>query len=150
MSLNNSVRLRGNLVADPEVVKIKTAADPSEEITKVTIRLAVNNGKTRAGADRPATFVDVQAFRRRAEILAEYLHKGDELYIDGELMLDSWTAADGSNRSKLYVSLNDFNFGRKKSAATTDAPVWTDADTAEIVNGDPEDSLYDDVASSLV
>lgn len=158
MRLNNDVRLRGNVVAEPEVVEITTTGATPEKIKKITLRLAVNNGKTKAGTDRPTTFVDVQAFRRNAEVLAQYIHKGDELYVGGELMLDTWTAADGTNRSKLYVVLSDFNFGRKRGDAAASAsakpavetPVWTEADTQEILTGDPEDSLYDDVASSLV
>lgn len=135
MSIVNDVRLKGNLVADPVASMLTTAN--GEQVKKVTFRLAVNNGKRSNGQERPATFVDVEAFRGRAEVIEQYLHKGDEVWIQGELKTDSWVK-DGVNRSRLLVDMQNFEFGRKKAPANAGQ---TPAAPAAVPNS--VDDLYD-------
>jgi single-strand DNA-binding protein len=122
MSLNNDVRFRGNLVNDPVAVDINVGG---ETVKKATFRLAVNNGKNRAQVQRPATFIDVECFRGRAETIIKYLHKGDEIIVAGELLPDNWTDKEGHNRTRMYVALTDFTFGRRR----TDRPVGAEQPT---------------------
>ena len=118
MSLTNSFKFRGNLVADPELRDINANG---EVIKKVNFRVAIHNGKLRNGQDRPATFVDVEAFRGTAEVIAKYFHKGDEIWCEGEVRTDSWISQDGTKRSRLFVSLTGFEYGRQRKNATAPA-----------------------------
>jgi len=68
-------------------------------------------------------FVDCQAFSKIADNLNKFVHKGDPLLIEGRLKLDSWTAQDGTKRSKHRVVVDSFQFlssGEAKQEAKPD------------------------------
>jgi single-stranded DNA-binding protein len=46
----------------------------------------------------------VADFRDRAQQLAGHLHKGDKIYAEGRLKLDTWTGKDGKERTGLNVA----------------------------------------------
>lgn len=50
------------------------------------------------------TFVDITFFGRQAEILSEYVKKGDPLFVQGRLHLDRWTDKNtNQERTRLKV-----------------------------------------------
>lgn len=49
-------------------------------------------------------WVTVVAFGDRAQQLAGHLHKGDKIYAEGRLKLDTWTGKDGEARTGLNVA----------------------------------------------
>jgi single-strand DNA-binding protein len=51
-----------------------------------------------------AQWVKVVAFGDRAQQLAGHLHKGDKIYAEGRLKLDTWTGKDGEARTGLNVA----------------------------------------------
>jgi single-strand DNA-binding protein len=55
-------------------------------------------------------FVDCRAFGRLAENINKYLTKGRPLFIEGRLTFNSWTAQDGTKRSKHRVTVENFQF----------------------------------------
>jgi single-strand DNA-binding protein len=54
--------------------------------------------------------VDCRAFGRTAENINKYLTKGRPLFIEGRLTFNSWTAQDGTKRSKHRVTVENFQF----------------------------------------
>ena len=64
-------------------------------------------------------FTDCTMFGKRAEVINKYLHKGDQLFVEGRLKFDSWQDKDGKRRSKLRVLIENFEFlgGGKSSNA---------------------------------
>jgi single-strand DNA-binding protein len=57
------------------------------------------------------TFVDVDAFGRSAETIAQYLKKGRPILIEGRLKLDTWDDKQtNQKRSKLGIVLESFQF----------------------------------------
>ena len=56
-------------------------------------------------------FVDISAFGRTAEVLAQYVKKGDPLMLDGRLKLESWEDRQThEKKQKLKVILETFTF----------------------------------------
>jgi single-strand DNA-binding protein len=106
MSNFNKVLLMGNLTRDPQLSYL-----PSQTAV-VEFGLAVNRRwKSREGEAREETcFVDCRAFGRTAENLNKYMSKGRPLFVEGRLTFDSWTAQDGSKRSKHRVTVENFQF----------------------------------------
>jgi single-strand DNA-binding protein len=106
MSNFNKVLLMGNLTRDPQLTYL-----PSETAV-VDFGLAVNRKwKSREGENRDETcFVDCRMFGRRAEVINKYCKKGNPLFIEGRLTFDSWQAQDGTKRSKLKVTVENFEF----------------------------------------
>jgi single-strand DNA-binding protein len=69
--------------------------------------------------------VDVDAFRRQAETLAQYLKKGSPLMVEGRLKLDQWDDKQtGQKRSRLGVVLEGFQFlgGNRGAEGAAPAP----------------------------
>ncbi len=105
MSNLNKVLLMGRLTRDPELRY-------TPQGTAVTdIGLAINRTWTDNGERREeVTFVDVTVWGKQAEILQQYKRKGDPLFVEGRLRLDSWESQDGQKRSKLKVVCDNFQF----------------------------------------
>jgi len=56
------------------------------------------------GSDDDTQWIRVAVFGDCAEQLADNLAKGDRVYCEGRLKLDSWTAKDGQQRTGLSVA----------------------------------------------
>ncbi len=100
----NKAMLIGRLGADPEMRYTATG-------TPVTsCRLAVNR-RTRSvaeGEQRDETdWFTVVAWQRLAEIMAEYLSKGDRVYIEGRLQTRSWEDQSGQKRYTTEIVASD-------------------------------------------
>jgi single-strand DNA-binding protein len=65
-----------------------------------SLALAVVTGKTDDGSDQ-TTWVRTTVFGETAEEIAASVHKGDRLYIEGMLTLNTWTASNGEQRTGL-------------------------------------------------
>ena len=102
----NKVLLMGNLTRDPQLKQTPNNMSVAE------IGLACNRKfKGKDGEMREeTTFVDCEAWGRTAETMAKYLSKGRPVFIEGRLKLDQWQDKDGSNRSKLRVVIESFQF----------------------------------------
>ena len=97
----NKVVLVGNLTRDVEVRYSQGGA----AIGKVGIATS-HKWKSQTGEQKEEVmFVDLTFFGRVAEIANQYLHKGSKVLIDGRLVLEQWTAQDGSKRSKHSVTV---------------------------------------------
>jgi len=107
MASFNKVILVGNLTRDPEL----RYTPKGMAIAK--IGLAVNRNWTSESGEKKeeVTFVDVDAFGRQAETLAQYMKKGSPLLVEGRLKLDQWDDKQtGQKRSKLGVVVEGFQF----------------------------------------
>jgi single-strand DNA-binding protein len=102
----NKVLLMGNLTRDPRL-----SYTPNQTAV-VDFGLATNRRWTgQDGTQHDETcFVDCQAFGRMAENINKYFKKGRPIFIEGRLTFDSWTAQDGSKKSKLRVTVENFQF----------------------------------------
>jgi single-stranded DNA-binding protein len=77
------------------------AADADSRVSqagKQWVRLRVGVGK-----DEEVQWLGVAVFGKAAEAAAE-LRKGDRIYVEGTLKLDSWTGRDGAERHGLSVA----------------------------------------------
>lgn len=103
----NVVSISGNLTRDPE---LKQTASGTQVLTfGVAVNDRRKNPQTGEWEDVP-NFVDCDMFGARAEALSRYLAKGSKVAVSGKLHYSSWTAKDGSKRSKLGVTANDVEF----------------------------------------
>ena len=106
MSSYNKVILLGNLTRDPQL-----SYTPNQTAV-VDFGMATNRRwKGQDGTERDETcFVDCRMFGRRAEVVNKYFKKGSQMFLEGRLTFDSWQAQDGSKRSKLRVTVENFEF----------------------------------------
>ncbi|HXG46869.1 MAG TPA: single-stranded DNA-binding protein [Methylomirabilota bacterium] len=107
MASFNKVILAGNLTRDPEL----RYTPNGKAVAK--LGLAINRTWTSETGERreEVTFVDVDAFGRQAEVIAQYMRKGRPLLVEGRLKLDQWDDKQtGQKRSRLGVVLESFSF----------------------------------------
>jgi len=103
----NKVILLGNLTRDPEL----RYTPKGTAIVKLGMAINRTWKDDTGAAKEEVTFVDVDAFGRQAEVLAQYLRKGRPLFVEGRLRLDTWDDKQtGQKRSKLGVVLESFQF----------------------------------------
>ncbi len=98
----NKVLLIGNLGADPEI-----RYTPSGTAV-ATLRLATSETRTnKEGKKETKTeWHRIVAFGKLAEICAEYLSKGRQIYIEGKIQTRAWDDKNGNKRYTTEVLAN--------------------------------------------
>jgi single-strand DNA-binding protein len=116
MSNFNKVVLVGNLVTEPELKEIGDS-------NLVRFRMAINRRYTTKSGEKKedSTFIDCEMWGPRAGVIAEYVNKSDPILIEGHLKQENWENKDGEKRSKILVSIEDFEFLNKKSSDLKDS-----------------------------
>jgi len=91
----NKVIIVGNLGQDPE-----TRAMPSgSTVTNITLATNESWKDKQTGEQKDRTeWHKIAMFNRLAEIAAEYLRKGSQVYIEGKLRTRKWQDRDGNDR----------------------------------------------------
>jgi len=122
----NKILLIGNLTRDPQISYLPSQTAVCE------FGLAVNRTWTgKDGQKKEETcFIDCRAFAGQAETMYKYLSKGKPMLIEGRLKFESWTAQDGSKRSKHSVVVETFQFLGESAKNTTTEPDMTEDDIA--------------------
>jgi single-strand DNA-binding protein len=103
----NKVIIAGNLTRDPEL----RYTPKGTAVARFT--LAVNRTwKSETGESKEeVSFVDVDAWARQAEVIAQYMKKGRPLLVEGHLKQDTWEDKNTHQKqSKLKVVLEGFTF----------------------------------------
>lgn len=87
-----------HLVTDPELRE----TSGGKKICKLRVCVSSSNAKTK-------NFIDVEAWDRLAEVCSQYLKKGREVLIQGELCMEAWEK-DGKKFSKHMIRANTVQF----------------------------------------
>lgn len=100
----NKVILVGNLGADPEVRYAPSGA----AVTTISVATSEQWTDKQSGQKQERTeWHRVKFFGRLAEIAAEYLRKGRQVYIEGSLRTDKYTDRQGIERYSTDVIANE-------------------------------------------
>ena len=95
--LNNCI-LIGNLGADPEIFY----SQEGEPIA--SFNLAFNSSK------KKTNWIKVTCFKKLAEIVEKYLHKGARIAIVGTLDQQRWETEDGESKNNFQIIANTIEF----------------------------------------
>ena len=92
----------GNITKDLEIRKTNTGKSVLE------FAIACNDGVTKDG-NKIVDFINIQAWEKQADTIAQYLSKGDKILIEGKIKTTSY---DGQNGKvyKTFVLLDRFEF----------------------------------------
>ena len=130
----NKVTLIGNLGGDPE-----TRYMPSgDAVTNITLATSESWKDKQTGEQKERTeWHKVAFFGRLAEIAAEYLRKGSQIYVEGKLRTRKWQAQDGSDRYSTEIVGDEMQMlgargpvaptNRNKQAVGSDLPPGDDS-----------------------
>ena len=98
----NKVELLGRLGAEPEMRYTQGG-------TAVTqLRLATD--RVRKGGESETDWHSVVVWDKLAEAVAEYVEKGQRLYVAGRLVQSSWEGDDGQRRYRTEIHAQDVVF----------------------------------------
>jgi single-strand DNA-binding protein len=99
----NRVILVGNLTRDVEIRYTPSGT----AIGKVGIATNRRFKNAQGEMQDETMFIDLTFFGRTAEIANQYLRKGSKVLVEGRLVLEQWTAQDGTKRSKHSVTVDN-------------------------------------------
>lgn len=105
----NKVILIGRLSRDPEL-----RTTPSN-LSVATFSIAVSRPFTPNGGNPETDFINCVVWRRQAENLAKYCHKGSQIAVEGRIQTRNYTAQDGSKRYVTEVMCDNITFLGTKS-----------------------------------
>lgn len=100
----NEVVLIGRLTREPEM-RTTPAGAPV-----VRFGLAVDRRFTKDKAD----FIDVTAWRKTAEFVQKYFHKGQRVAVHGSIQTHTWTDGEGHTRKGVEVVAENVEFADGK------------------------------------
>ncbi len=104
----NRVILIGRLVRDPEVRTVTSGQ------AMARFALAVDRGVANVRGEREVDFIDIVAWRRLAEQVAEHLRRGRLVGVEGRLQTRRFETAQGKRRKMTEVVADRVRFLDRK------------------------------------
>lgn len=103
----NKIHTIGRLTADPELKEVNG-------VSCVNFNLASDTRNKDGEGNRTTNFYRVTAWRGPAETIAKYLHKGDKIYLEGELVIRTYKTQSGEDRTSVNINATEFEFIQTK------------------------------------
>lgn len=105
----NKVMIYGNITRDPELKNLPSGS----AVTSFSV--ATNRTwKEKDGSKKEQTdFHNIVCFGKTAEMIAQYLHKGSGVYVEGRIQTRSWDK-DGVKQYRTEIVAENVQFGPKK------------------------------------
>jgi len=134
----NKVILLGNVGRDPESKSLPSGSSVVNFSLATTRKWKNGNGERQ----EETTWHPVKAFGKLGEIIAQYVRKGDKLYVEGRLHLSQWEK-DGQKHSRTEIIAEQMTMlGGKREGGREDA---TEAPAARDDNAKPFEATDDDI-----
>ena len=115
----NKVILVGNLGADPDTRYMPSGA----AVTNIRIATSESWKDKQSGEQQERTeWHSIAFFGRLAEIAAEYLRKGSQVYVEGRLRTRKWQDQQGNDRYTTEVIANEMQMLGGRGGGGMSAP----------------------------
>ncbi|NOR67989.1 MAG: single-stranded DNA-binding protein [Woeseiaceae bacterium] len=139
----NKVIIVGNLGGDPETRYMPSGS----AVTNLTVATNESWKDKQTGEQKDRTeWHKVAMFNRLAEIAAEYLRKGSQVYIEGKLRTRKWQDKNGQDRWTTEIIADEMQMlGGRGGSGGGSAPMSSDQDSgppSTPPQADPDD--FDD------
>ena len=137
----NKVILVGNLGADPETRYMPSGS----AVTNLSIATSEQWKDKQSGEQKERTeWHKVAMFNRLAEIAAEYLRKGSQVYIEGKLRTRKWQDRDGKDRWTTEIIADEMQMLGGRGGGGS-APMSSGSGTSSAPPQPPADEFDDDI-----
>ncbi len=124
MSLNK-VMLIGNVGREPEIRYV----DAGVATAVVSLATTTRGYRLQSGTEVPerTEWHRIVLWRKLAEIVERYVHKGDKLYVEGEIRTREWTDKKGHEHTvtEIWASNLELLTPRSESQARSTEPTAT-------------------------
>ena len=92
----NQMQVIGNLTKENDLKYLPSGSAVYKNSVATSHKYKDLSGQTKD----ETMFMDIVMFSRSAEIANQYLRKGSKVFLTGRVVLENWTTADGTKRSK--------------------------------------------------
>lgn len=133
----NSVNLIGRLSNSP---KIRHTTN-NQVVCRFT--LAVTRRFKNPAGDYEADFINCVAFGKTAELIGNYVEKGQQLAVEGRIQTGSYTAQDGSKRYTFDVVVENITFINSRKSAS-------EQKESESTTTNEQTDIFDDFGENVV
>jgi len=140
----NKVILVGHLGADPETRYMPSGS----AVTNLRVATSESWKDKTSGEQQDRTeWHRVAMFGRLAEIAAEYLRKGSQVYLEGSLRTRKWQDKEGGDRWSTEIIANEMQMlgGRSDSSAPARSSSSSAPPPAAVAESGPPDEFNDDI-----
>jgi single-strand DNA-binding protein len=111
MYINKAI-IYGNLTRDPELKSLPSGIQICEFSVATNRVWKDKNGARQESVD----YHNVVVFGKQAELVKQYLHKGNGVFLEGRIQTRSWDAQDGTKRYRTEIVADRIQFGPKGGA----------------------------------
>ena len=102
-TLRNKVQLIGNLGNNPEIITL----DSGKKLAKFSIATNENYKNARGEKVTDTQWHNIVAWNKTADIIEQYLEKGNEVAIEGKLTSRSYETKEGEKRYVTEIVCNE-------------------------------------------
>ena len=138
----NKVILIGNLGNDPDVRYTASGA----AVSNISLATTESWKDKETGEQQDKTeWHRIVFFGRLAEIVAEYLKKGSQIYVEGRLQTRKWQDKEGNDRYTTEIVANEMQMlGSRGGASFNQSPEPSSAPAAKPAAQKEDESFVDD------
>ena len=117
----NKCQIIGNLCRDPELKSLPNGSSVCSFSIATNRVWKDKNGEKQESVE----FHSLVAFGKTAELIAQYMSKGSQLYVEGRLQTQSWEdkkSGEKKYRTEIVVEQMQFGNNKPKDGGSTSAP----------------------------
>ncbi|PRN00815.1 single-stranded DNA-binding protein [Aliarcobacter cryaerophilus] len=109
----NKTIMVGNLTRDIELKYLPSGSAVAKSSIASSYRYKSQTGEQK----EEVCFLEFNMFGRSAEVANQYLKKGSKVLLEGRLVLEQWTAQDGSSRSRHSLRVEEMKMLDSKGSS---------------------------------
>lgn len=114
MYINKAI-IYGNLTRDPELKSLPSGMQVCEFGVATNRVWKDKNGVKQESVD----YHNIVVFGRQAELIKQYLHKGNGVFLEGRIQTRSWDAQDGTKKYRTEIVADRMQFGPKGGSSAS-------------------------------
>ena len=111
----NQMQVIGNLTKENDLKYLPSGSAVYKNSVATSHKYKDLSGQTKD----ETMFMDIVMFSRSAEIANQYLRKGSKVFLTGRVVLENWTTADGTKRSKHILRVETMKMLDSKNSDST-------------------------------
>ena len=116
MNLNKAFII-GNLTRDPEL-RTLPSGQPVASFGVATNRFWTKNGEKQEQTE----FHNIVAFGKMADLVSQYMKRGNQILVEGRLQTRSWEGKDGAKRNKTEIVAERIQLGPRGAGKPVESP----------------------------
>lgn len=137
----NKVILMGRLGQEPEINHVSNGTKVAKFSLATSERYKDRSGNLVENTE----WHNVEAWDKLADIIEQYVHKGDMIYLEGKIRTEKWQDKEGNNRYTTKIRMTDLTLLPKSNPNQNQTAQTQKTQNQSNVNPIDEEPPIDDV-----